>query len=566
MNRVEKSLKFLKNIKLKKLLTMFFGIELFMLLLLGIFSVKNIQAMAEDTQTLYDRPHTNLVGMWETKARIAQTGNGIREWILYQEPLSDELSNNLSSVSQMLTDIEGNKVDKTQPMSDNMKNILESVKAWENKGKEVVASLKAGERVSGEKMTEYTELERNAINNIDTIIVTASENALKFRDSSVGHEKSIMFITVIIFGITFLLTIAILSTITKIIMRPIAVLLKEARQIRAGDLESDNMYEAANEFGELASCFHEMQMYLQSVINDVTDNLNRMERGDFRVSANVEYTGAFESIRDSLYGISKHLGAALLRINESAEQVSGSSANVSLGAQQLSQGTVEQASSLEQLSGSIMEVSSQIEKNSESAKDASGQAEETSKELAVGQDNMQRMLEAMSQINGTSGEIGKIIKTIEDIAFQTNILALNAAVEAARAGEAGKGFAVVADEVRNLAGKSSEASKNTTQLIENSINSVKEGTAIANKTAESLVLIAKSSERSADLLKQISQASVAQAESVNMIRKGMEQISMVVQSSAATAEESAASSEELSGQAQMLKELVSEFKFANEVR
>lgn len=538
MNRVEKSLKFLKNIKLKKLLTMFFGIELFMLLLLGIFSVKNIQAMAEDTQTLYDRPHTNLVGMWETKARIAQTGNGIREWILYQEPLSDELSNNLSSVSQMLTDIEGNKVDKTQPMSDNMKNILESVKAWENKGKEVVASLKAGERVSAEKMTEYTELERNAIDNIDTIIVTASENALKFRDSSVGHEKSIMFITVIIFGITFLLTIAILSTITKIIMRPIAVLLKEARQIRAGDLESDNMYEAANEFGELASCFHEMQMYLQSVINDVTDNLNRMERGDFRVSANVEYTGAFESIRDSLYGISKHLGAALLRINESAEQ----------------------------LSGSIMEVSSQIEKNSESAKDASGQAEETSKELAVGQDNMQRMLEAMSQINSTSGEIGKIIKTIEDIAFQTNILALNAAVEAARAGEAGKGFAVVADEVRNLAGKSSEASKNTTQLIENSINSVKEGTAIANKTAESLVLIAKSSERSADLLKQISQASVAQAESVNMIRKGMEQISMVVQSSAATAEESAASSEELSGQAQMLKELVSEFKFANEVR
>ncbi|MEY8352714.1 HAMP domain-containing methyl-accepting chemotaxis protein [Lachnospiraceae bacterium 54-53] len=378
--------------------------------------------------------------------------------------------------------------------------------------------------------------------------------------SAQGEKTSAVFL-LLVCAAAFFVTMACLIIAYRSVMRPLEILLDAARKMEAGNLSEEIDFDSGNEFGDLAQCFRQVQHYLRSVISDVTGNLNRMESGDFRVHTDAAYAGDFESVYKSIVAISRRLGSTLSHINESAQQVSGSSTHVSSGAQQLSQGTVEQASSIEQLAASIAEVSNQIDRNSENAKAASNQAEQTSQELAVGQNNMRRMLDAMNEINNSSSEIGKIIKTIEDIAFQTNILALNAAVEAARAGEAGKGFAVVADEVRNLAGKSSEASQNTTELIENSMRSVKEGTDIANETARSLNLIAESSEKSAGLLKEISRASGTQAESVNQIREGIDRISSVVQSSAATAEESAASSEELSGQAQLLKQLVSDFRF-----
>ena len=226
----------------------------------------------------------------------------------------------------------------------------------------------------------------------------------------------------------------------------------------------------------------------------------------------------------------------------------------------MSQGATEQASSIQELAASITEISNQVNQNAENAENASKKATNVGDQIISSNEHMQEMTSAMKEISEKSSQIGKIIKTIEDIAFQTNILALNAAVEAARAGEAGKGFAVVADEVRSLASKSAEASKDTSLLIEGSIQAVNKGTEIADITASQLLEVVSGAKDIVTTIDNIANASKQQANSVRQVTVGVDQISSVVQTNSATAEESAAASEELSGQAQILKELVNRFR------
>ncbi len=361
--------------------------------------------------------------------------------------------------------------------------------------------------------------------------------------------------------IIFVFGIIVISMIAKKMADPIKAASQRLIELSQGNLKNEvEEFKEDDEIGDLTRALAKTVQIWRDYIENISASLSELDKGNLRFDINMEYVGDFAPIKESFQHTIYKLNDTFRRLNMSAEEVASGSEQVASGAQALAQGTTEQASSVEQLAATINEIHNHVANNAGNAKQTSDQALNTATELELGKKQMEQMITSMNQINDSSSEISKIIKTIEDIAFQTNILALNAAVEAARAGAAGKGFAVVADEVRNLASKSAEASKNTSALIESTVQSVQEGAAIANQTASSLERIVFSSQESAKLVQEISSASQEQAASIAQVTQGIDQISSVVHTNSATSEESAAASEELSTQAQILMNLVKQFK------
>lgn len=403
-----------------------------------------------------------------------------------------------------------------------------------------------------EKMMAYAPIPNTNGWSIDIAVV---------KNEFMGGTRQAIIITAVITVLSVIAAFLFAVRLSNSISGPIKATARRLSLLSEGDLNSQvEVVGNKDETGLLSQSLSRTVADLREIIADLTTQLAQLSQGNFCIDFHQVYKGDFRPIQNSITNITGSLNITLTQISTVADQVAAGADQVSSGAQALSQGAAEQASSIEELAATINEISSTVDHTARIASKANEKTGQTSIRLDQSKSEMEQMIQAMENINKSSGEIGKIIKTIEDIAFQTNILALNAAVEAARAGAAGKGFAVVADEVRNLASKSADAAKDTTAMIEDSILAVKSGAKIADDTAQSMMSVVTQSRTVAENVQNIYDAARQQATGISQVTTGIDQISQVVQTNSATAEQSAAASQELSAQAQLLKELVGKFR------
>lgn len=379
-----------------------------------------------------------------------------------------------------------------------------------------------------------------------------------------GNAFFAVLIMIITTAISFVVGALVISKFVKRITVPLNAINGKILDMEQGKLSGDAIeVHTGDELETLADAVNSMAAYTNTIIKDIEAVSAKLAAEDLTAEPAADYIGDYAPIKSALYGIINSTSDVIRQIEASSKLVSDGSSKMSDNSTTLSQAATEQAATVEELNASIVEISSNISANADSAGKAKVLADDCMKIVDEGNVKMTDMLHAMEEINETSSQIANIIKTIEDISFQTNILSLNASIEAARAGEAGKGFAVVAGEVGQLAGKTAEAAKNTTALIKTSLAAVENGTVMANETAKMLSKIVSETDDTAKVIDKIAAASQEQADSVKQILVGMDQISTSVQMTSGSSAECAASAEELSGQAKVLLDLVQRFKIAD---
>ena len=375
------------------------------------------------------------------------------------------------------------------------------------------------------------------------------------------EATSVMTQGVIVLGISLVAILVIIWLISSSIVNPIKKLVGHADSMANGNMDFTIDIKSKDETRQLADSFRNVQTSVQKMVQDINKFAEDIVAGNLLDRAETtEYAGDYGKIMSGLNKIMDSISDLVKKIKDSASNVAAASQQISNGSQDLAQGSTEQAASIEEINATVTEVVHQTRQNSDSAETASVISRKVHTEAESGNEKMQELLLALEEINTASGNISKIIKTIEDIAFQTNILALNASVEAARAGVHGKGFAVVAEEVKNLATKSAEAAKQTNDLINTSVEKAKGGVSIGEDMRQSLADMVEGINKAVEVIAKIAEESQRQVETIEQLNMGIEQISQVVQNNTATAEESASSSQEMSAQAELLNNMIARYK------
>lgn len=551
-----------KNLKIGRKLILGFASIALLSVIMMLFALSCISSVGKLSHDLFTGPYVSTTEAMGIRYNLNAIGKDIRSAIIDRD-----LDKYMDSINQNKTQLDGRIVTLHKSFKGDKKLVSDvetSEVNLEAERAKVLEAIRQQDYTLAATLlnTVYTEAYNKTFVAADLLYNDADKRAIDFDATAKKTADISLYISSALLAVSLILAFGMSLICTRAITRPMKKVEEAMGEMAAGSLNITIDYESKDELGVLAQKMRFIANGISGIVADISYLLGEMAEGNFDVNSKVEdtYIGDYSPILAAIKNINFKLSDTLSQINQSSDQVSSGSEQVSSGAQALSQGATEQASSIQELAAAITEISGQVKANAQNASDASNIVNQTGSEINASNEKMGHLITAMREISTSSQEIGKVIKTIEDIAFQTNILALNAAVEAARAGAAGKGFAVVADEVRNLASKSAEAAKGTTTLIEGSVKAVENGTKLVDDTAKSLVSVVKGAGEAAKMVDQISKDSVQQAQSITQVTEGIDQISSVVQTNSATAEESAAASEELSGQAAMLKSLVSRFK------
>ncbi|MEY8402878.1 methyl-accepting chemotaxis protein [Oscillospiraceae bacterium 44-34] len=480
----------------------------------------------------------------------------------------DSLTTVTSKLEELNTEIKDmqNAYPKEQKDRSKLDAFVNTLNTWSEEAKEIASVVRTDRSRAAEMIVSNCTPALNAAADAGTAL--ADDLQAKQKDIIDQQNFTSNVALVVIVVIMVLATLIVLAMAFKIIRS----IVEPSTQVRGalvgfsqGNLAVPVDFTGKNELGEMCDALRTSQKVLNSVIRDISSTTEQMAKGNFDVELTAVFPGDLKPIQDSINQFVLRMSETISNISSSADQVSAGSDQVSNSAQALAQGATEQASAVEELSATIADISENAKRTASSAEQAGQSVHEAGNQIVTSVEYVKQLNVAMENISSSSQEIGKIIATIENIAFQTNILALNAAVEAARAGSAGKGFAVVADEVRNLATKSDEAAKATKDLIDGSMNAVREGAEAVSKVTGSLERTSELASGVTTMMETVVEAVESQTQAIMQVTEGIDQISAVVQTNSATSEECAAASEELSSQANIMHQMMAEFKVSSRV-
>ncbi len=524
-------------------------------------SIYETERVESQYQNILSGPVSTMYTLEQSQIAINEVGSYYREMVLsgYNENAINEIAASKESIQTALESIKNNIASSNGEI---IQKYVTEVENWLDSTDAVETALKNGDTEEARRL-----LQNGGNAQLDQVVKAGNELSDSFLKEqqivigSIGSTADRNRIIIIVLAVITVLVACYLNfRLVRLMVRPLSQAEKAIVSFSHGDLNCEINYSSTNEIGIMCDAVRTSQKIVGEIIDDISHVTKGLADGNLSAEIKKEYPGQFLPIKENLQYLVEHLNNTMTEIFHAADQVSAGAEQVSVGSQSLAQGATEQASAVEELSATISEIDTTSQKNAEAAKSAKFKSDQAAQQMQVCNGHMHEMRDAMEDIYNGQVDTEKIIETIENIAFQTNILALNAAVEAARAGSAGKGFAVVADEVRNLASKSDQAAKQTKQRIGDSMTAVKRGRDLVSVVDENMQKTVELAGEAITAMDQIAENSITQAESITQLSTGVDQISAVVQTNSATSEESAAASEELPSQAVMMKQLLQSFK------